>query len=764
MKAEYRIEIRKPPMDNRVPISRISVLVLAVFGVTALIILRLFYLQIIAHSYYRDIAQREQQGFTTLPSRRGEILIEDYHSGESYKLATNTTLNMIYADPTLIDDPTSVSETLAPLLFDIEVEEELDETRVENETKALAEISDPLLKGEAASKIRYKTEDELKQSFKENLTAALSAKTRDVILVTESMDSQTSEEIKAMNLEGIEVSENGNLFAYPSKISPKSDTAAKLAGVFGTNEEDLKSILLGKNRFAVLKRKLEPAISDQIEKILKDDRLLEKPKFLGIRMKEEYFRFYPEQSLTAQILGYVNSAGDGQYGVEGTYNDILRGKDGKFTSQIDANGNQITVGDSVIEDAVDGANVTLTIDRAVQLEVEKILAKGTETYQADSGQAIIMDAKTGAIIAMAQYPSFNPNTYGDVFEKYKIDLSEEQKRDMYVVGEGDDVKYWLYIQKDPPVRIELFRDEDDPEIYYAYSNKVGPEVYKNKMVSEVFEPGSIFKPLAMAAAINAGEVEPNSTFYEGGPLKVDEFEIHTYDNVYRGTQTMTQVLEHSSNVGMAFIAQKLGRSLFYSYLKAFGFTERADFGIQDEALGTLAPPDTWADSELVTKAFGQGISVTPIQMIQAFSAITNGGVMMQPYIIKKIEYSNGAEEDFEPTIVRQVITEETAQKLVAMMVSTAVNGYGFLALDNHYFAGKSGTAQTYKYGKALSGRGTTIGSFVGFGPIDDPKFLVLIKLDHARANEFGANTSGHIFHDIAAYLYDYYNVPPDKKS
>ncbi len=719
-----------------------------------------------------EIVQTEQQGFTLLPSRRGEILIEDYHSNESYKLATNTTLNMIFADPTLIDDPTTVGSTLAPLLFDLDIEKDLDLKRIEDETKALEEIIDPLLKQEAASKIKERTDDELKLAFQENLISTLSAKTRDVILITEGLDAQTSDEIKALGLAGVEVSESGNLFAYPAKITDNAGTAEALAAVFNTDEKVMKSTLLGKNRYVILKRKLEPDISKQIEAILEKDRedyldetgkKIESPlKFLGIRMKEEYFRFYPEGSLGAQVLGYVNSAGDGQYGMEGTFNDILKGQDGIFTSQIDANGNQITVGDSVIEGAIDGANITLTIDRAVQLEVEKLLAEGVKNYQADSGQAIVMDPKTGEIIAMAQAPTFDPNVYGEVFEKYVISLSEDQKNNLYTVGEGDETKYWLYIQKDPQVRIELFRDKDVPDVYYAYKNIYGPEVYKNKMVNEVFEPGSIFKPLAMAAAVDAGEVEPNTTFNESGPVQVDEFEIHTYNDEYHGIQTMTQVLERSSNVGMVFIAQKLGRTLLYNYLKAFGFTERTEVGIQDEVLGTLAPPDTWADSELVTKAFGQGITVTPIQMVQAFTSISNNGVMMQPMIVKKIEYANGKTEDFEPRIVRQVLTSESAQKLVAMMTATAVNGYTFLTIPGHYYAGKSGTAQTYKFGKALKGRGTTIASYVGFGPIDEPKFLILIKLDHPRANEFGANTSGYIFRDIAAYLYDYYNIPPDK--
>lgn len=740
--------------------------------VTGLIILKLLWLQVFQHGYYKEIAEREQEGYTTLPSRRGEIIIEDTTSGEEYKIATNTTLDMIFADPTLINDPDSVTEFLAPLLYDLEIERELDDQRVNLEIKALKSISDETLRKAAESQIHSKTDEELYEFYKQTLRATLAAKTRDAILISENLDGDTIAKIDSMNLDGIEISEKGNLYAYPARVTNKSNTAERLAEIFDTEKKDLESILLGKNRFVILKRRLEPEISAQIEKALQEDRKdtldengneIEAPlKFIGIRLKEEYFRFYPEQELAAQVLGYVNSAGDGQYGIEGSYNDVLKGKDGIFTSKIDAYGNQITVGESVIEEAEDGANITLTIDRAVQLQVERLLEKGVKDYQADSGQAIVADAKTGSILAMAQYPTFNPNEYGEIFEKEEVELSPEQRDNLYTTGEGENVKYWLYIQKDPPIRIELFKDPDDPEVYYKYKNVFGPEVYKNKMVEETFEPGSIFKPLAMAAAVDAGEVSPMTTFVDSGPIQVDEYEIDTYDGNHYGVQTMTQVLEKSNNIGMAFIAQKLGRTLFYNYLESFGFTERTQFGLLDEAIGKLEHYTGWADSELVTKAFGQGISVSPIQMLQAYTAITNNGVMMQPYLIKKIEYANGKTEEFTPTVVRQVISEKTSKELVSMMVSTAENGYPFLILQNHYFAGKSGTAQTYKWGQALEGKGTTIGSFVGFGPIDDPKFLVLVKLDYPRTNEFGANTSGYIFKGIASYLYDYYNFPPDK--
>ncbi|MBU0982098.1 penicillin-binding protein 2 [Patescibacteria group bacterium] len=750
-------------MKQPLQITRIHILFAVVILISSAIVLRLFFLQVIHHGYYKAIAQREQQGYTTLPSRRGEILIDDYHSGDVYKLATNTTLDMIYADPTLIDDPDLLASTLAPLLFDLEIERELDDKRLEEEEKTISEIENEELRKEAEDKLKPKTDEELAADFEANLRDILARKTRDVILIAEDLDELTLQELKDLKLEGLEVSDGGNLYAFPSKISNKSATAKRLAEVFGTDADGLESTLLGKNRYVILKHKLEPEISKQIETILEEDRQLEEPKFLGIRLKEEYFRFYPEGELAAQVLGYVNSAGDGQYGMEGTFNDILKGKDGIFTSQLDAYGKQITVGTSIIEEAQDGADITLTIDRAIQLQVERYLAQGVEEYQADSGQVIVMNPKTGAILAMAQYPTFNPNTYGDVFEKEEITLSEEDKeKNFFIRGTEEEPIYWLYLHKDPDVRIQLFPDANAPEKYFGYINKVGPEVYKNKMVQEVYEPGSVFKPLVMGAAVDSDEVTANTTFVDSGPLQVDEYEIHTFDDTYHGIETMTQVLQHSCNTGMAWVAMKMGRNLMYSYLKNYGFTERTGITINDEVTGTLEYYDYWADSELVTKAFGQGISVTPLQLIQAYTTLANGGIMMQPQIIKQIEYPDGSVETFEPQIVRQVLEKESAETITAMMVATA-ESYLSLALDNHYFAGKSGTAQTYKWGKALKGRGTTIGSFVGFGPIDDPIFIVLVKLDRPRTVEWGASTAGFIYKNIATYLFDYYNIPPDKE-
>lgn len=757
-------------MSRNIHLTRISVIFGGIAVISALIILRLFSLQVISHSYYEEIAQREQQGYTTLPARRGEILIEDYHSGESYKLGTNTTLNMIYADPTLIDDPEYVASTLAPFLFDLEVEKELDEIRYEEEYEAILELENEELQEEAFEKLALKTDEELAEEYQEKLKDILAQKTRDVILIAEDLDSETMEELTALSLEGTELTENGNLYAYPAQISNKDSVADSLAEVFNTEAADLESILLGKNRYVVLDRKLDPEISAEIETILEEDILLEEPIFLGIRMQEEYFRFYPEQELAAQILGYVNSAGDGQYGIEGSFDDLLKGKDGMFTSQIDAYGNQITVGESIIEQAEDGADITLTIDRAIQLQVERYLEEGVTGYRADSGQAMVIDPSTGAILAMAQYPTFNPNAYGEVFDLVEIEISDEDMDEkVYITGSEEDPIYWYYKQVDPDVRIQIFPDPDEEDKWWAYENEVGPEVYKNKSVQEVYEPGSVFKPLVMSAALDASEVTPNTTHVCSGPLGVDmnsitgeyDFYIKTFNGEYHGIETMTQVLQHSCNIGMAFVAKNLGPALFYSYIKSFGFLKRTDIEISDEVIGNVEHYDNWTESELVTKAFGQGISMTPIQLLQAYTALPNQGTMMKPYLVKKITYADGTVEEFEPEIMGQVIEEDASQQITAMMTATAESYIG-LYLEDHYFAGKSGTAQTYKWGKALSGPGTTIASFVGYGPIEETQFLVVVKLDHPRSSEWGAETSGKIFKNIITYLYDYYNIPPDK--
>lgn len=776
------------------PMNRITLVMALGFIFVFIIFTRLFYLQVIKADYYKQIAFEKNQGYTEIPARRGEIMIQDMNSSEPYALATNTTFKLIYADPTLIDDPLYIGEKLAPHLFDLELEQERDEERYEN---LLREYEQDLGEGEeeetteeaateeepevepiseeepdspfdptaiesdllnlSYSDLVLHTDEELYILFRQELIDTLSQQTRSVILLGDELEPELIEEINALHLYGIEVTENGVLYAYPPQISNKEQTAKELSNVLEVDRDSLESILMGRNRYVVLKRKLTHDTSAAIEAIKSE----EEDIFFGIRLQEEYYRYYPEGDLGAQLLGYLNSAGNGQYGIESMFDSELQGKSGFFTSQIDASGKQITVGDSEIQEAINGSDIMLTIDRTIQAEAEKVLQNGVENFQADSGLIIVQEPDTGKILAMAHYPTFDPNDYSAAYDLEEIELSQEDRDNLYRTGEGENERMYLYIRKDPDQRIELFYD---PELdrYYKYANDVGPEVYQLKAVTLPYEPGSVFKPVAMASAIDAEEVTPFTTFTSHGPVQVDEYEIHTFNDVYYGISTMTEVLIHSDNTGMVFVAQQLGSALFYDYLTAFGFGDKSHIEFEGEHAGQLEYYDYWAESELVTKAFGQGITVTPVQLVTAISSIANGGLLMQPYIIDYIQESDGHMNEFEPEVVRRVITEDTAHAVAAMMTAVVEQGAPLATLDHHYAAGKTGTAQTYKWGKALSGRGTTITSFVGFAPLDDPQFTVLIKLDRPKTVEWGAATAGPMFKELAEFLMNYYNIPPDK--
>lgn len=742
----------------REPVNKVKILIVAMFIITGAIAAQLFNLQIINHSYYQEKAAKEHYGYTELPARRGEIIIKDQHSEEEFRLATNTTLDLIYADPSMIEEPDKIALMLGPILFDIEEWRKKDAERIKELKKT---VSPEVPEKEIDKILKPKTEEELLASFTDELKNKLSQKRRLQILLADELTPSVLEKIAGFDLEGIKVSD-GKVYAYPPEITNVEKLAETLAPYLEIPKSKLVTLITSENRYTVLKRKLRPEISRQIKDIIKDDR---EETFSGIGLQEEYYRFYPEKTLAANIIGFVDHEGTGQYGIESKFNTRLRGKIGIFQTQKDSVGRQITVGDSVIKPAQDGDDVVLTIDRSIQMEADKIIKETTMETGSDSGLAIVMNPQTGAIMAISHYPSFDPNKYSEVFDKETIQLTNEEIKALVPVNEEEGI-YYLYRNVDTNDKIMIFKEigESGETIYKKYKNTAGPIAYQNKAVGWEYEPGSVFKPITMAAALDDGDVTPNTTFFDSGPIKVDEFEIHNSTNKYFGLTTMTKVLEQSLNTGMAFVARKIGRTLFGSYLKKFGFGERTDIEFDGEASGKIEHYSQWAESELVTHAFGQGITVTAIQLASAYSAIANGGVLMQPYITSEVRKKDGRIAKTDPHPIRRVISEKTASMLSAMLVSVIENGAEKAPqVARHYVAGKTGTSQTYKFGKPLTGAGTTIASLAGFGPIQNPKFVIIVRLEHPRSSVWGGATAGPAFSKIAAYLFDYYNIPPDKE-
>ncbi len=730
---------------------------LSIIGLISLIIIaQLFSLQVIAHDHYAQIAAKAHYGYSEIPAHRGEIFIKDYASGDNIRIATNSTLYLLFADPTLIKNKKLVADRIAPMIFNLEQAKIDDQERVKlaiNRAKTAEEIE----------KAKPYSDDELYQNFYNDILEKISADIRPVIILSNSLTPEKANLVKNLNLPGIQVNENNSLYAYPPQIIDYTGTSEKLSTILEVPSLQLSATLKGRNRYVVLAKKLTPELTAQIKDMVRQDK---NDNFTGLGFTEEYYRYYPENELAANVLGFVASSGEGNYGIEEKFNTELKGQKGIFQTQKDSIGRLITVGDdTLIKPAQDGKNYVLTLDRSVQMAVEARLKKAVNDYRADSGQVIVMDPKTGRIIALAHYPSFNPNNYGTVYEKEEIKLTEQQITDLVPVTNMEDT-FWLYRNFAAQDRLMVFKKtlNDGTVIYEHYKNNIGPEAYQNKIVSEPYEPGSIFKPLVMAIAIDDGIISPSTYINDSGILKVDEYEIKNVSAKCTGRLNMAQVLAQSCNTGMGWIAQKMGRSLFYNSLKRFGFGERTEIEFDNEHPGKLTHSNQWADSELVTHAFGQGLTVTPIQMIMAIGAIANNGVEMQPFIIDSIEKSPGNWVYTEPTILGQMIKPETAKVITEMMIGAVEEGVSSNnKMKDYIIAAKTGTAQTYRNGKPLSGAGTTFASVVGYGPVSNPKFVILAKLDRPRSSEWADNTTSNLFKSVAEYLFEYYSYPPDRR-
>lgn len=457
--------------------------------------------------------------------------------------------------------------------------------------------------------------------------------------------------------------------------------------------------------------KIEPAQSQQ----LRDLRLPD------VFLYPRTWRIYPGGSLAAQILGYVmqsDSTNTGVYGIEGQYNQLLSGRPGNSTTETDLQGNPLTVGINDQQQPIDGASLTLTIDSNVEYMVEEQLAKAVRDLQAQSGTVVVLNARTGAVVAMAGYPTFDPNQYGQYYNQQGC----------------------LYTE----------------------------QVYFNPALNCAYEPGSTMKVITMAAALDQGLITPDTTLQDNGCITYsDAPEVCNWQYMSYGTETMTQVLIHSANVGASHVAHDiLGAQRYYPYLARFGFGQPTGINRLEEP-GTYRVPcesgwspcsKVWSVSDLTRQAFGQSILATPLQVAQAYQAIANDGVMMQPYLVESIA-NDGHITTTGPTMKRRVISSQAAQLLTDMLVQSAIQGFAQLAqVPGYSVAAKTGTATT----QGLSDEQTEA-SVAGFLPASNPQFVILVKLDRPQKHIYGSTAAAPLWGQIAQQLMWDYSVPPDLK-
>jgi cell division protein FtsI (penicillin-binding protein 3) len=424
----------------------------------------------------------------------------------------------------------------------------------------------------------------------------------------------------------------------------------------------------------------------------------------GVHFLKENRRFYPNSRLAAHIIGFVGLDSKGLEGVEFQYDALLNGRDRMWTIGRDALGREIVVSDPPSPKEDHHQNIFLTLDKNIQHVTETELSQAVQKWGAKGGIAIAMEPQTGKVLAMTSFPFFNPNQ----FLQYQ------------------------------------------------------PKVWRNRAISDAFEPGSLFKTFLAAAALEERVVKPSDSFFcENGSYKVYDRMIH--DHTRRGWLTFQQILKFSSNIGAAKVGEKMGKDRFYRYISAFGFGEKTRIDLPGEGKGIVHHTRYWTPVSLDTISFGQGISVTGIQLVTALSAIANGGFLMKPYVVERIANDQGeVSQSFQPEVVRRVISAETAKKVTALLkIATEKGGTGEEAVPEGYeVAGKTGTAQKPEPLSGGYSEDRFYCGFMGFAPVENPKIALLIVIDEPQGPSYGGTVAAPVFKSIMEKVLPYFNVFP----
>lgn len=557
--------------------NRIKIILLAILLTGVVIIFRLFYLQVVRHSFYEKIASSQHWINDQIPAKRGKIYVKDDTTGGLYPLAENQNLDMVYAAPEEMKDKTDVAKKLAPLVG--------------------------------------MEEAKLKELFDKNHT---------YVPIKHQLSFEESKKITEANIEGVAVS-------------------------------------------------------------------------------PEQWRFWPESSLASQLLGYVDTEGNGKYGLEQYFDEELSGSPGRYKAEIDNKGTKIAFGNNVLVPPKDGTNLVLTINRDVQLEAEKAVKQSVEKFKAANGSVVIMNPDNGEIIAMANYPTYDPSKYKEV--------------------------------KD-------------------YS------VFRNSSVTDEYEPGSIFKVITMAAGLDTKKVTPDTKYNDTGVVVLNGYKIMNSTKKAWGWQNMTFVIQESLNTGVVFVLDQIGKDTFYDYLKRFGFGVLTGIEQPSEGTGKIYAPGETNDHGYATMTFGQGISTTGVQMVTSFAAVANGGKLVKPHIVAEKQKADGKKEATDSRPIKEIISGEAAAQMRQMMVNQVEKGHGYQAKVKGYkVAGKTGTAQVPSP-KGGYDPAKNIGTFIGFGPADSPRFVVLAKIDYPKGIPWAESSAAPVVGSMLDFLFKYYQIPP----
>ncbi|MDI3297707.1 MAG: penicillin-binding transpeptidase domain-containing protein [Bacillota bacterium] len=485
--------------------------------------------------------------------------------------------------------------------------------------------------------------------------------------------------------------------ANPAEIRDPAGEARKLAPVLGMPEAVVRQLLSTRTEYQYVKRKVDEKTAQAVRDL----------RLPGIYLTQESQRFYPDGTLAANVLGFTGIDDQGLDGVEAVYNKELQGKPGAIQLQFDARSQPLPQAGARYKPPVDGLTLELTIDRTIQTIVEQEIERVFQRFHPLGAWALVMDPNDGAILAMAQRPTFDPN-------------------------------HWQ-----------------------ALSNDELQKLSRDLLIDNTYPPGSVFKPVTAAIAIQNGKVTPETPFYDPGSVRILGQTISNWNGAGRGATNFGEGFQDSANVVFAKTGLMIGKSIFYQYLQKFGFTAPTGVDLPGEALSILPPESRASDLDLALMSFGQTLTVTPIAMARAIAAIANGGHLVTPHVAKALLSPSGRvvkSFDWKPS--RQVISAGTAATVRSLMERVVQAGTGVEAqIPGYRIGGKTGTSQKVVGGRVVPGK--NIASFIGLVPVDRPRLLIYVMVDEPQGVPYGGQVAAPVFHDIAVQVLNYLQIPPD---
>ncbi len=730
-----------------------------------LIISKVFSYTVVNYDFYKDLADKQQIWEVKIPVTRWNI-----YSATDTVLWTSVNLNDIAIDPQMPWDKGKLTVFLRDLVY-----KELCES---NSKKECYEGMLRFLKVLEIEDFNYDSEyvkwlifDWLKEKLSET-------KVTSVLLDTD-LDEEIIESLKILALPWV-YPNDGSVYVNPEEIRNESQTVTELSKYLSIPEPRIEYLIRKRDkRYIPILTKLSISTSEELAKYVEEEKealkrwIIDEEKSISnfIILTPYPQRYYPEKTLASQVMWFLDNDWVGHYWLEWYFNDILKWNAWHIVSKKDIQGRTIDpisldLGYSLWE----WARIYTTIDRNIQKKVEDILETWVKQYRANKWTVVIMDPKTWAVIAMANYPTYDLNNPGNVYElekvsyaKYPDPLIDLRWYPVFVVDSKEWVEHFYNWEK------LLLRDATEDELWnpaivkYKYANDYWPSVYKNDAISSFYEPGSIMKAITVAIWLDTWEINKYSMYDDKGEVTIDQFHIKNVSDKCLWYHTFAHALNYSCNVWMIRIAQKYGKAIAYEYLNNFGFANPTWVTLDWEVYREIDNYEKWSQAQLLTSSYWLGISVTPLQMAVAYSVLANGWLYVKPHVVDTIKYPDWKILEYKTEIDHRVIKEETSRTLVNMLVDSINNWVATLwKVEGYSLAWKTWTSQIAAKWWYEEWVWSTFASFAWFGPAEDPKFVVIVKLERPRSSEYGWNTSAKMFSEIASYLLDYYEIPKRK--